>query len=110
MATDPDRQSDGHPERPRRRALRELPGGLHAAFQVGWALAMAIPVAARLSELVGRPSVGAAISVIQVTAIWALLAGMAWLARLVALTSCGRSGARTRQRVRAGARRRRLEP
>jgi len=70
---------------------------------------MAVPVVGRVSELVGRPSAGAAISVIQVTAIWALLAGLAWVARLVAMTSCGRWGARTRQRVRQSGQGRRLE-
>jgi len=107
MATDPDRQSDGHAARPRRRALSELPGGIHGAFQFAWALAMAVPTAARVSELVSRPSGQAALAIIEVTAIWALLAAAGWLARLVMLSSCGRLGARTRQRFKETGRRRR---
>ena len=60
---------------------------------------MAVPIAARISDLVNRTSAQAALAVIEVTAIWALLAAVAWLARLAGLTSCGRWGARSRQRI-----------
>lgn len=82
---------------------------MHAAFQVAWALAMTIPVAAKMSELADRPSSSAALAIIEVTGIWALVAGAAWALRVVALTSSGRWGAHTRQRIRESRRRRRAE-
>src|SRR5436853_600332 len=100
MATDPDRQSNGDPQRPRRRSLSRLPGGMHGVSQVGWALAMAVALATRVSGLVDRPSPGTAVAIIEVTTIWAIGAGLAWVIRSLALTGCGRWGARTRRRVR----------
>jgi hypothetical protein len=107
MATDPDRQSDGDSARSRRRALSELPAGIHTAFQVLWLLAVAVRVVAEGSELAHRPSAHAALSIVMVTSIWAGVAGVAWGLRVVALTGCGRWGERTRERVRAVGRRRR---
>lgn len=74
--------------------------GIHAAFQVAWALAIAVLLATKVRQLVDRPSSGAALTIIEVSGSWAVLAGIAWMLRVVALTSCGRWGARTRQRVR----------
>lgn len=109
MATDPDRQSNGRPPLRRRRTLSEPPGGIHAAFQVGWALATSVPVIAKATELADRPSSSAALAIIQVTGVWAVGAGFAWALRVAALSTCGRWGARTRERVREAGRRREVE-
>lgn len=106
MATDPDRQSDGRAARRRRRALAELPGGFHAAFQAAWAVAMGFPTAAEVTRVVHDPTAGAALGVIEVTGIWASLAGFGWALRVAALTGCGRWGAKTRRRAREAGRRR----
>jgi hypothetical protein len=106
MATDSDRQSVGLKTRGRTRALSDAPGGLHAAFQVAWLLAIAAPVASTIGSFAGRPTSGKALGVIAVSAVWALVASIAWGLRVVALSTSGRFGRRTRQRVRSGAGRR----
>lgn len=100
MATDPDRQSDGDPERSQRRALSRIRGAIHAALQLAWALAVSIPMIWTAMRLVDRPSPGAAWGIVEITAVWALVAGLAWALRVAALTSCGPWGTRTRRRVR----------
>jgi hypothetical protein len=100
MAADPDRHSDGRPPGERRRALNEPPGGLHAAFQVAWALALAAPLALKVSALAQRPGTTAALGVIEISAVWTLVAALAWALRVLALSSCGRCGSRTRDRAR----------
>ena len=86
--------------------MRTLPVGLHGAFQVAWALAMAFPVAAKVEDLLNRPHAAAALAVIEVGGIWALGAAMAWAIRVLALSTCGTWGARTRTHVRDAERRR----
>ena len=80
--------------------------GAHAAFQVLWLAAVAVPLAARVSELAKRPSAHAALSIVIVTGIWAVAAGLVWALRVMALVGCGRWGERTRHRVRTVGRRR----
>ena len=80
--------------------------GIHAAFQVAWTVGVAVPVAAKASELAHRPSGHAALSIVAVTGIWAVGAGCAWGVRVLALTSCGKWGGRVRRRVRTAGRRR----
>ena len=67
---------------------------------------MAVPIAARAGQLAHHPGAGAAVAVIEVSGIWAAIAGLAWMLRVLALTGCGRWGARTRRRVRNAGRRR----
>ena len=86
--------------------MSELPGGLHGAFQVAWTLAMAIPVGSQVSSLARHPTSAGAFGVIELSAIWALIAGVAWGLRVIALATGGRLGAATRERAR---RRRRRE-
>ena len=105
MATDPDRQSDGRPSRQRRRPLSALPGGLHVAFQAAWLLAIAFPMAAKASELAARPAARVALSIVELTAAWAVVATLTWGLQVLALTTSGRFGARTRSRVREAGRR-----
>jgi hypothetical protein len=105
MATDPDRQSDGRQSQPVR-VLNRLPGGIHAVFQLAWFAGVAIPIATRVEELLHRPSASAAVAVIEVSAVWALVAALAWALRVGTLTSCGKWGGRTRQRVQENGRRR----
>jgi hypothetical protein len=106
MATDPDRQSNGYAASQRRRSLSRLPGGIHVVFQLAWLAAAAILIAMRVEELVRHPSSSAALAVIEVSAVWALVATLVWALRVMALTSCGRWGARTRERVQETGRRR----
>jgi hypothetical protein len=106
MATHTDRQSDGRTARRRGRPVRALPVGLHGAFQVAWALAMAFPLATEVEDLVGRPHPVAALGVIEVSAVWAVVAALAWTLRLLTLSTCGSWGSRQRQRVRESGRRR----
>jgi hypothetical protein len=75
-------------------------------FQVGWALAITVPLAGKVAQLVNRPSPHLAVTIVELTGVWALLAGIAWAMRVVALTSCGPWGARTRGRIREAGRRR----
>lgn len=82
------------------------PGGIHGVFQVGWALAMAVPVAGKVTPLVNQPSPHLAMAIIELSGLWALLAGVAWALRVAALTNCGPWGARTRRRARERGRRR----
>ena len=79
-------------------------------FQVGWALAIAVPLAGKVAQLVNRPSPHLAVAVIEVTGVWALLAGLAWAVRVAALTTCGCWGRRTRRRVTEAGRRREAWP
>ena len=83
-----------------------MPGGLHAAFQVAWALGMTAPLAANICALASRPTAGGALAVITVSAAWALVAALVWAARVAAITSSGRFGRRTRIRIRARANKR----
>ncbi len=82
------------------------PGGIHGVFQVGWALVMAVPVAGKVAQLVNRPSPHLAVTIIELTGLWALLAGLAWALRVAALAGCGPWGARTRRQVQEAGRRR----
>jgi hypothetical protein len=77
---------------------------VHAAFQVAWALALAAPLAVKVSALAQRPGATAALGVIEVSAVWALIAALAWALRVLALSSCGRFGSRSRDRVRRAGR------
>jgi hypothetical protein len=81
------------------------PGGIHGVFQVGWALAISVPVAGKVAQLVSRPSPHLAVAIVELTGLWALLAGLAWAVRVAALTSCGGWGARIRRRAREAGRR-----
>ena len=92
MATDPDRQSNGLAARQRRRALSGLRVRVHTTAQILWLSAVAIPVAAKVSELAHRPSAHVALSIVAISGIWALVAGCAWSLRVLALTGCGRWG------------------
>ena len=85
--------------------MSELPSGLHGAFQLAWTLAMATPVGSQVSALARHPSSAGAFGVIELSAIWALIAGVAWGLRVVALTTGGRFGAATRERTRRRSRR-----
>jgi hypothetical protein len=67
---------------------------------------MAFPVAAKVEGLVNRPHAAAALAVIEASAIWALVAALAWAIRVLALSTSGPWGARTRKRVRDAGRRR----
>ncbi len=104
MATDPNRQSDGRPRGAQGRTLNRTPG-IHLAFQIAWAVAIAIPSVTAARQLAHRPTAGAALTIVELTAAWALIAGLAWGLRAIALTGCRRFGARTRQRVREAGRR-----
>ena len=77
-----------------------MPGGLHGAGQVALALVFTAPLVAKASEFADRPTAAAAVGVIEVSAIWALLALIGWAARVTALSSCGRWGQAARRRVR----------
>jgi hypothetical protein len=70
---------------------------------------MAVPLARRVNEVVNRPSANAALAIIELTAVWALLAAVAWVAHFLALAGCGRWGARIRERVRERGRRGRAD-
>jgi hypothetical protein len=61
---------------------------------------MALPVAAKVGVLVQQPRASAALGIVEVSAVWALLAAVAWALRVAALSTCGRWGARTRDRAR----------
>jgi hypothetical protein len=79
---------------------------LHAAFQVAWALAMLAPLATAVSEFTRHQTTSGALEIIEVSAIWALVALLGWSLRVAALTTSGRWGATTRERVRRAGRRR----
>jgi hypothetical protein len=59
---------------------------------------LAFLLAAKVSDLVARPGAAAAFAIIEVSAVWALGAALAWTVRVLALSSCGAWGARTRRR------------
>jgi hypothetical protein len=62
---------------------------------------MVVPLAASVSELTRRPGTSGVLEVVVVSGVWALVALAAWIVRIVALSSCGPWGARTRHRIRA---------
>jgi hypothetical protein len=79
--------------------LSEFPIGIHGAFHVLWLVAVAVPLAAKASELARRPSPDVVLSIVILTGIWALVAGSAWGLRVMALTGSGSWGERTRRRL-----------
>jgi hypothetical protein len=67
---------------------------------------MLAPLAAAVREFTRRQATGEALEIIEVSAIWAAVALVAWTLRVAALTASGRWGVRTRERVRRAGRRR----
>ena len=67
---------------------------------------MAFLLAAKAEDLVSRLHPAAALAMIEVSAIWAVVAVMVWTLRLLALSTCGSWGGRVRQRVCESGRRR----
>ena len=86
--------------------MRRLRVSFHGAFQLAWAGALTVPLAAKVTQMVDRPRPDVALAIIEITGVWALGAILAWALRIAALTSCGRWGASTRERVREAGRRR----